>query len=73
MRCNFINAGINHALGIEINPSFKSPVPEVADCGQEGPNVFELGGKILMISDFWNGLAVYTSEDYTHWTRCEDI
>lgn len=46
---------------------------EVADCGQEGPNVFELGGKIWMISDFWNGLAVYTSEDYTHWTRCEDI
>ena len=46
---------------------------EVDDCGQEGPNVFVLDGKIWMISDYWNGLAVYTSEDYTHWSRCEDI
>lgn len=46
---------------------------EISDCAQEGPNVFELDGKIWMISDFWKGLAVYTSEDYTHWTRCENL
>lgn len=46
---------------------------EVSDCAQEGPNVFTLGGKIWMISDFWRGLAVYTSEDFTHWTRCKNI
>ena len=26
-----------------------------------------------MISDFWRGLASYTSEDFTHWTRCENL
>ena len=46
---------------------------EVSDCAQEGPNVFTLGGKIWMISDFWRGLAVYTSEDFAHWTRCKNI
>ena len=47
--------------------------PEITDCSQEGPNVFELGGKIWMISDYWHGLAVYRSEDFAHWTRCGDI
>lgn len=46
---------------------------EVSDCAQEGPNVFELGGIKWMISDFWKGLAVYRSEDFTHWTRCSNI
>lgn len=46
---------------------------EVSDCAQEGPNVFSLGGKIWMISDFWSGLAVYSSEDCTHWTRCPNL
>lgn len=32
---------------------------EVIDCPHEGPNVFELGGVKWMITDFWNGLAVY--------------
>ena len=47
--------------------------PEVTDCGQEGPNVFEFGGKKWMISDYWNGLAVYRTEDFTNWDRCADI
>lgn len=42
---------------------------EISDCAQEGPNVFTLGGKIWMVSDFWSGLAVYSSQDFTHWTR----
>lgn len=44
---------------------------EITDCAHEGPNVFELEGQIFMITDVWNGLAVYTSEDFTHWTRQE--
>lgn len=46
---------------------------EVTDCAQEGPNVFELGGMKWMISDYWKGLAVYRSDDFTHWIRCADI
>lgn len=42
---------------------------EITDCPHEGPNVFEFGGKIWMITDEWNGLGVYESEDYAHWTR----
>ncbi len=43
---------------------------EVSDCPHEGPNVFELGGKKWMITDFWSGLGVYSSDDFTEWTRC---
>lgn len=46
---------------------------EITDCAQEGPNVFELGGCKWLISDYWQGLAVYRSEDFTNWTRCPDI
>lgn len=46
---------------------------EITDCAQEGPNVFGLGGYKWMISDYWNGLAVYRSEDFTVWNRCHDI
>ena len=46
---------------------------EVCDCAQEGPNVFEFGGFRWMVSDYWNGLAVYRSEDFTNWHRCRDI
>ncbi len=42
---------------------------EISDCPHEGPNVFELDGKIFMITDVWDGLGVYTSDDFTHWTR----
>lgn len=35
----------------------------------EEPNVFELGGKKWMITDEWNGLGVYETQDYTHWER----
>lgn len=46
---------------------------EIHDCAQEGPNVFKLGGKSWMISDYWKGLAVYRTEDFKNWTRCKDI
>jgi hypothetical protein len=46
--------------------------PEITDCPHEGPNVFELGGVKWMITDFWSGLGVYSSKDYTKWTRQEE-
>lgn len=46
---------------------------EITDCSHEGPNVFELGGKKWMITDFWKGLGVYKTEDYTTWERKADI
>ena len=45
--------------------------PEITDCAHEGPNVFELGGKRWMITDCWDGLGVYETKDFTHWSRQE--
>jgi hypothetical protein len=42
---------------------------EIADCDHEGPNVFELAGYKWMITDCWDGLGVYRSDDFCHWTR----
>ncbi len=42
---------------------------EITDCSHEGPNVFSFAGKNFMITDNWRGQAVYTSDDFTHWTR----
>ena len=39
------------------------------DAPQEGPNVFEFGGKYWLISDVWQGLAVYSSEDGENFVR----
>ena len=47
--------------------------PEITDCPQEGPNVFEFAGNKWLISDYWHGLAVYRSDDFAHWKRCSDI
>ena len=41
------------------------------DQSQEGPNVFTLNGQHWMIADIWDGQAVYTSDDLTHWQRQE--
>ncbi|WP_157206266.1 family 43 glycosylhydrolase [Mariniflexile maritimum] len=35
----------------------------------EGPKVFKWKGKNWMVNDAWNGLGVYSSEDFTNWTR----
>ena len=43
--------------------------PQTTDCGQEGPNVFRLGGKYFLIADMWDGMAVYESADLSRWTR----
>lgn len=44
---------------------------EAGDCAHEGPNVFELRGKKWMITGCWDGLAVYSSEDFRRWKREE--
>ena len=42
---------------------------EITDCGHEGPNVFRFKGRNWMITDTWHGQGVYSSDDFTHWTR----
>jgi hypothetical protein len=46
---------------------------EITDCPHEGPNVFSFGGKYWMITDPWEGLGVYSSDDLTHWIRGKNI
>lgn len=35
----------------------------------EGPNVFELGGRIWLVVDEWHGMGVFHSSDARSWTR----
>lgn len=46
---------------------------EITDCAHEGPNVFTFAGKYWMITDPWDGLGVYVSEDLETWKRCSNI
>lgn len=41
------------------------------DQPQEGPNVFELGGKYWLIACEWKGQGIYSSDDLTHFVRQE--
>ena len=41
----------------------------VGDQGGEGPTVFRWHGAYWMITDVWDGLAVYRSDDTLNWTR----
>ena len=43
--------------------------PEITDGSHEGANVFVFGGKKWLITDRWDGLGVYQSEDFSNWTR----
>lgn len=47
--------------------------PAITDCRHEGPNVFAWQGYYWMITDPWNGLGVYRSEDCLTWQRQENI
>ena len=47
--------------------------PVITDCHHEGPNVFHWKGYYWMITDPWEGLGVYRSEDGEFWTRLENI
>lgn len=46
---------------------------EVNDCAHEGPNVFEFKGRKWMITDPWQGLGVYETEDFITWERRKNI
>ena len=41
----------------------------IADQKGEGPKVFQWKDKYWMVTDVWQGLALYESEDLTSWTR----
>ena len=41
----------------------------VGDQAGEGPKVFQWKGKYWMVTDVWQGLALYESKDLTSWTR----
>ena len=43
----------------------------VGDRAGEGPNVFQWKGKIWMAVDNWNGIGIYSSEDFINWKRQE--
>jgi hypothetical protein len=40
----------------------------ISDRAGEGPKVFRWKSRYWMITDMWNGLAVYSSDDAEHWT-----
>ncbi len=46
----------------------KGKVTSIETTG-EGPNVFTLNGRNYMIVDEWKGLSVFTSDDFTEWTK----
>lgn len=46
---------------------------EITDCQHEGPNVFSFQNHYWMITDPWEGLGVYRSEDCSTWSRCPNI
>lgn len=46
---------------------------EITDCPHEGPNVFFFQDRYWMITDPWEGLGVYMSEDAADWKRCPNI
>lgn len=41
----------------------------VGDRAGEGPNVFRWKGKNWMAVDNWNGIGIYSSDDFIKWTR----
>jgi len=43
--------------------------PAITDQHGEGPNVFQWKDHYWMITDVWQGLAVYKSDDCLKWTR----
>ena len=46
---------------------------EITDCPHEGPNVFWFKEKYWMITDIWEGLGVYVSQNAKDWKRCPNI
>ncbi len=53
--------------------NWKVAGPVITDCHHEGPNVFFWKEKYWMITDPWEGMAVYYSTDCQNWTRQSNI
>ena len=45
----------------------------ITDCSHEGPNVFQWQGYYWLVTDHWQGLGVYRSDDCERWTRQANI
>ena len=65
----------SHTLAADSADLFRWEVqgPVITDCPHEGPNVFFWKGTYWMITDPWQGLGVYRSEDAEHWSRQANI
>lgn len=48
---------------------WKAGAPAITGKGHEGPNVFRWRGSWWMITDHWDGLGVFRSDDAEHWVR----
>ena len=61
----------SHSYAVESEDLYHWTVvgDEVSYNHHEGPNVFSFGGKNWMITDEWDGLGVYETEDFCHWER----
>lgn len=44
----------------------------VTDSSQEGAKAFRFKDRYWLIADEWQGMAVYSSKDFTHWKRQEE-
>ncbi len=47
--------------------------PEITDCPHEGANAFYFKNRYWMVTDPWEGLGVYVSDDAKKWRRCANI
>jgi len=45
----------------------------LADCAHEGPNAFRFDGRYWLLTDPWDGLGVYVSDDAENWQRQPNI
>lgn len=46
---------------------------EITDCPHEGANVFWFQERYWMVTDTWEGMGVYVSDEARTWKRCSDI
>lgn len=67
------NHSFSYAATSEDLYQWKVLGPEITDVAHEGPNVFYFENSYWMITDPWEGLGVYQSDDATHWNRKDNI
>jgi hypothetical protein len=65
------NKSIYYADSPDLYKWIDSGKKVIGDQGGEGPNVFFWHGKAWMAVDNWNGLGIYSSDDFISWKRQE--